>query len=187
MIDPRANRVADLYDLLAPVPEPWWTLVDVDDERPRVRATWARVPEVPPEADWPRTFDGGNGVTGWFDRWVIYEPEWRDDAIRAERHVHQDFIAALWPFRLVDVSPLAWWHDLGYHLGYLVPWDTRGAALRSLEPRSREERNATQRRALDRHFRIGLLYLGLPRWRARAAWKVVRKLGASHYYDGGPE
>ncbi len=129
-------------------------------------------PRVPPKKYWPKGFDGGDGVSGWADRWVKFEGFEEAFALR--------------PFSLVDVTPLAWWHDLWYFLGYFVPWDTPWAKIRSLRPRPRSERNWIQRRACDRHFRVGLLYLGLPRWRAMVAWRALRKLGTPYYFDGGP-
>lgn len=127
-------------------------------------------PSIPREEYWPKEFDGGNGVSGWADRWVSFE----------------GFKESLWPFSLVDVKPLAWWHDLWYFLGYFVPWDTPWEELAKLRPRPRSERNWIQRRAADRHFRVGLYYLGLPRWRARVAWKALNELGAPYYFYGGP-
>lgn len=186
-IDPRASLAVDVYDFVAPVPRPRYLVQPAQRGEPvqvqLAKPTWSRVPRIPDEVDWPQTFDGGNGVTGWFDAWMTVNIDLTFD----REKLIDDFIAALWPFRFVDVRPVAWWHDLGYHLGYLVPWDTPGATLKTLVPRPRTERNAIQRRALDRHFRVGLLYLGLPRWRARAAWKVVRALGGPRYYGGGPE
>lgn len=127
-------------------------------------------PRIPDEHFWPASFDGGNGVTGWADRWIHFD----------------GFKEALWPFKIVDITALAWWHDLWYHLGYFVPWDTPLDKLGQLKPRPRSQRNWVQRRAADRHFRVGLYYLGLPRWRAKAAWKALNALGAPYYFYGGP-
>jgi hypothetical protein len=130
-------------------------------------------PRIPPRKYWPKGFDGGNGVTGWADKWIKVEG-FKD-------------ILEHGPFRLVDMAPLAWWHDLWYFLGYFVPWSTYGLALKRLKPRPRSERNWIQRRACDRHFRVGVLYMGFPLWRAKAAWKALNLLGADHYFNGGPD
>ena len=127
-------------------------------------------PKIPPKFRRPLGFEP-NGITGWFDQWVNYE----------------GFSESLFPFKLVDVEPVAWWHDFWYWLGYWVPWDTPVEELRFLKPRPKSERNWVQRRAMDRHFRVGLRYLGLSRWRARVAWKAVRALGQDNYLNGGPE
>lgn len=129
-------------------------------------------PAIPPQEFWPKGFDGGNAVSGWFNKWLKFQ------GFRQLFNFH--------PFTLVDIAPLAWWHDLWYYLGYFVPWSTSLEKLKTLKPRPRSQRNWIQRRACDRHFRIGLHYLGLPRWRAKMAWRALNKLGSKYYFYGGP-
>ena len=89
-------------------------------------------PSIPPKKFYPKGFNGGNAVSGWFNRWVKFK------GFRDLFNFH--------PFTLVDVSPLAWWHDLWYFLGYFVPWDTPLEELQELRPRPRSQRNWIQRK-----------------------------------------
>jgi len=155
------------------------TLIVLEDEPPfaldsnlrRVYnrdGTDRRAPRVPPPEYWPAGYDGGNSVSGWFDKWI----HWRGFT---ENH--------LWPLQLVDVTPAAWWHDLWYWLGYWVSPRVSLRDLRYLRPLPTDKRTRTKRLVIDRKFRRLLLHLGLRRWRANHAYKVVRKLGNKFYME----
>jgi len=161
---------SDVLALLAPEDRPPFVL-DANMRRIwNVDGTERRAPRVPPPEYWPEGFEGGDGVTGWADRWI----HWRGFGAHG-----------FWPLQLVDVTPAAWWHDLWYWLGYYVSPRTPIRELPFLKPLPTDKRSRTKRFVIDRRFRKLLMHLGLRRWRANRAYKVVRKLGNKFYLRHG--